>query len=77
MRAEAPEKAAFDPAGRTVVEPPPVIVGRLHDDRMPAAPPSTLLDAALRGVAIALLLLLALVLGRDRPRLRLRVPVWH
>ncbi|WP_230558938.1 hypothetical protein [Variovorax paradoxus] len=36
---------------------------------MPAALPSTLLDAALRGVAIALLLLLALVLGRDRPRL--------
>jgi AraC-like DNA-binding protein len=51
------------------VLPPPVIVGRLHDDRMPAAPPSTLIDAALRGVAIALLLLLALVLGRDRPRL--------
>lgn len=36
---------------------------------MPAALTSTLLDAALRGVAIALLLLLALVLGRDRPRL--------
>jgi AraC-like DNA-binding protein len=37
--------------------------------RMPAALPSTLLDAALRGVLVALLLLLALVLGRDRPRL--------
>jgi len=37
---------------------------------MPAdALPSTLLDAALRGVLIALLLLLAVVLGRDRPRL--------
>lgn len=31
--------------------------------------PTTLLDAALRGVLLALLLLLALVLGRDRPRL--------
>lgn len=31
--------------------------------------PSTLLDAALRGVLLALLLVLALVLGRDRPRL--------
>jgi AraC-like DNA-binding protein len=37
--------------------------------RMPSALPSTLLDAALRGVLVALLLLLALVLGRDRPRL--------
>lgn len=36
---------------------------------MSAAPPSILIDAALRGVLIALLLLLALVLGRDRPRL--------
>ena len=37
---------------------------------MPAAAlPSTLFDAALRGVLIALLLLLAAVLGRDRPRL--------
>jgi AraC-like DNA-binding protein len=36
---------------------------------MPAALPSTLLDAALRGVVLALLLLLALVLGRDRPGL--------
>ncbi|MDR6889529.1 MULTISPECIES: helix-turn-helix domain-containing protein [Variovorax] len=36
---------------------------------MPASAPSTLADAALRGVLIALLLLLALVLGRDRPRL--------
>jgi AraC-like DNA-binding protein len=36
---------------------------------MPAALPSILLDAALRGVVLALLLLLALVLGRDRPRL--------
>ncbi|KQW58206.1 helix-turn-helix domain-containing protein [Variovorax sp. Root411] len=31
--------------------------------------PTTLLDAALRGVLLALLLVLALVLGRDRPRL--------
>ena len=36
---------------------------------MSAAPPSILIDAALRGVLVALLLLLALVLGRDRPRL--------
>jgi AraC-like DNA-binding protein len=36
---------------------------------MSAAPPSVLVDAALRGVLIALLLLLALALGRDRPRL--------
>ncbi|MCR6478821.1 helix-turn-helix domain-containing protein [Variovorax sp. ZS18.2.2] len=36
---------------------------------MPAALPSTLLDAALRGALLALLLLLAFVLGRDRPRL--------
>jgi AraC-like DNA-binding protein len=37
---------------------------------MPAPlPPSTLLDAALRGVLLALLLMLARVLGRDRPRL--------
>jgi AraC-like DNA-binding protein len=36
---------------------------------MPAALPSTVLDAALRGVLVALLFLLALVLGRDRPRL--------
>lgn len=31
--------------------------------------PTTLLDAALRGVLLALLLVLALMLGRDRPRL--------
>ncbi len=31
--------------------------------------PTTLLDAALRGVLLALLLMLALMLGRDRPRL--------
>ena len=31
--------------------------------------PTTLLDAALRGMLLALLLVLVLVLGRDRPRL--------
>ena len=36
---------------------------------MPAQPPSSLVDAALRGMLLALLLLLAVVLGRERPRL--------